>query len=452
MISVNFVRKCAGKQKQGFCQQGGEHDSTRWECPFECNNKDEFRQHCKNICRRVRWREMVEKALERDPPYRCVYFSTDRHHVLAHYQKGNSAITPPTTPQTSPQLQPPTQPQVQQNQQMRFKMNASYQQGVMSPLAPLGLSRSNGSQPHSPRTRSQSTKWVNFGISNGGIGKKDEEFEYDPNISPELAARELKRLRQDNLVSYFDAQTALTIGEASPNGMMTTSTDSTPSSDLKDSVLTIPDNLKTEELIDSVEKKLELSHEMCALAIDRLHKQGFVIVAGLRTLKKEGWERLDLPLAIEEELKTQLAMRGVANWNYGTQTYPTNNNNWALPMTNNISPMNVMQNSMSPTYYNMQTYNGTMQPVYFSYQYENSDDSGYELSSANVSMEHVHHQETERRGQKRSYSGSMKTRADKRGQDIDDPDSLVDEEEAIDSAVEHSKAIHQLVAIKDTKT
>lgn len=45
---------------------------------------------------------------------------------------------------------------------------------------------------------------------------------------------------------------------------------------------------------------------MCQAAVETLHKQGFVIAAGLKTLKKDGWARLGLPLAIEEELKTQI--------------------------------------------------------------------------------------------------------------------------------------------------
>jgi hypothetical protein len=45
---------------------------------------------------------------------------------------------------------------------------------------------------------------------------------------------------------------------------------------------------------------------MCQAAIETLHKQGYVIAAGLKTLKKDGWARLGLPLAIEEELKTQI--------------------------------------------------------------------------------------------------------------------------------------------------
>jgi hypothetical protein len=50
---------------------------------------------------------------------------------------------------------------------------------------------------------------------------------------------------------------------------------------------------------------------MCTTAIDTLHKQGFVIAAGLKTLKKDGWARLGLPLAIEEELKTQIMSKGM---------------------------------------------------------------------------------------------------------------------------------------------
>jgi len=51
--------------------------------------------------------------------------------------------------------------------------------------------------------------------------------------------------------------------------------------------------------------------------LKKLHKQGFIIVSGLKSLKKESWEKLSLPLAIEEELKNQLAQsRAFAPW-YG---------------------------------------------------------------------------------------------------------------------------------------
>jgi len=75
---------------------------------------------------------------------------------------------------------------------------------------------------------------------------------------------------------------------------------------------TMPDSTKTEELMDGIEKRLEIPHEMCQAALDKLHKQGFVLVAGLKTLTKELWMRLGLPLAIEEELKNQI---------YGRVTY-----------------------------------------------------------------------------------------------------------------------------------
>jgi len=62
-------------------------------------------------------------------------------------------------------------------------------------------------------------------------------------------------------------------------------------------------------------------------------KQGFVIICGLRTLKKEGWEKLNLPLAIAEEMKNQLGINRTGDvftehhnvpihhsgsWNYGS--------------------------------------------------------------------------------------------------------------------------------------
>eukprot|EP01118_Nematostelium_gracile_P011645 TRINITY_DN4165_c0_g1_i1.p1 TRINITY_DN4165_c0_g1~~TRINITY_DN4165_c0_g1_i1.p1 ORF type:complete len:178 (+),score=59.53 TRINITY_DN4165_c0_g1_i1:64-597(+) len=65
--------------------------------------------------------------------------------------------------------------------------------------------------------------------------------------------------------------------------------------------------MKTADWIESIEKKLELSHDTAQAALDKLHKHGFVNISVLKNLKKEGWERLDLPANIEEEMKTQIA-------------------------------------------------------------------------------------------------------------------------------------------------
>jgi len=85
----------------------------------------------------------------------------------------------------------------------------------------------------------------------------------------------------------------------------------------------VPDNTRTEELMDAVEKKLQVPHELCAAALDLLHKHGFFIAAGLKTLSKEAWERLNLlglPLAIVEELKIQLSTKALVN-NLSTPVY-----------------------------------------------------------------------------------------------------------------------------------
>jgi hypothetical protein len=55
---LQLVRKCMGKNKQAECLQNQEHNNTRWECSFETPSKDEFMKHCKNIYKRVKWREL----------------------------------------------------------------------------------------------------------------------------------------------------------------------------------------------------------------------------------------------------------------------------------------------------------------------------------------------------------------------------------------------------------
>jgi hypothetical protein len=75
--------------------------------------------------------------------------------------------------------------------------------------------------------------------------------------------------------------------------------------------LAVPDTMKVEELMELIEKKLELTHEMVLAASEKLLKQGYTIVSGLKSLTKEGWDKLELPLAIEEELKNQITPSGI---------------------------------------------------------------------------------------------------------------------------------------------
>ncbi|PRP79128.1 hypothetical protein PROFUN_11684 [Planoprotostelium fungivorum] len=73
--------------------------------------------------------------------------------------------------------------------------------------------------------------------------------------------------------------------------------------------LSLPDTFKTEELMNLLEKKLALDHDMCVSALSKLHSQGFNILGPLRALSKEAWLRLELPLALEEEIKSQIASK-----------------------------------------------------------------------------------------------------------------------------------------------
>jgi len=83
----------------------------------------------------------------------------------------------------------------------------------------------------------------------------------------------------------------------------------------KDEVV-IADNMKIEEFVDQVCRKLEIPSEMAQITAQKLKDHGFQITAGLKNLKKESWEKIDLPLAIEEEMKSQIAGK-VYNQFYG---------------------------------------------------------------------------------------------------------------------------------------
>jgi len=237
----SLVRKCLGKNKQNDCLQNTEHNNTRWECSFETQNRDEFMKHCKNISKRVKWRDLIDNAkTDKEGFFRCVYYSTDRHHVENHYQKGSADMTLSPSPQ----------------QVMRYR---SFMQ--------------------------------QRGYGSGRKGKRDmDDADDDDNISPEDTAREMKKLKQDaSLLGFFQEQHM--DGANGESGK---------------EVVNLPDGMKTVDLIVTIIKKLELAQEMGDMAIEKLHKQGFIIASGLKSLKKEGWEKLALPLAIEEELRNQI--------------------------------------------------------------------------------------------------------------------------------------------------
>jgi len=258
--TVSLVRKCLGKNKQNDCLQNAEHNNTRWECNFETQNKDEYLKHLKNILKRVKWRDLVEgNKPDKDGWYRCVYYSTDRHHVENHYHKGSAdALTP------SPQ------------QVMRYKNYYLQQQ-----------------KGHPGKGGKSSKRWVNF---TGGKREADDDDEE----SSEYASREMKKLKQDaSLLGFFQEQHAM----ADPNAEGRES-------------LTVPDNMKIEDLLEIIEKKLELNHDMVLSAIEKLTKQGYLVVSALKNLSKEGWDKLDLPLAIEEEIKNQTTATAYNPW-YG---------------------------------------------------------------------------------------------------------------------------------------
>lgn len=148
-------------------------------------------------------------------------------------------------------------------------------------------------------------------LSIGGKRELEEEDEEDPqgSISPEFALREIKRMKHDSsLLSFFQENHTANLDGGSHMDHLESKEGETVSIISLMYAVPLPDNLKVADLIDSIQKKLELPVEMCAAALEKLHKNGYVIISGLKTLKKEGWERLELPLALEEELKQQISM------------------------------------------------------------------------------------------------------------------------------------------------
>eukprot|EP01117_Protostelium_nocturnum_P013124 TRINITY_DN4878_c0_g2_i1.p1 TRINITY_DN4878_c0_g2~~TRINITY_DN4878_c0_g2_i1.p1 ORF type:complete len:327 (-),score=65.18 TRINITY_DN4878_c0_g2_i1:46-1026(-) len=115
-------------------------------------------------------------------------------------------------------------------------------------------------------------------------GGKRNEFEGD-----EVNSRDMKKMRQDaSLLQSFAWH---------ENGGSINDPDS----------IALPDSMRIEELLEQIEKKLHLPHEMITNTLQKMTLEGFIIIGTLRSLKREGWSRLNLPIALEEELKTQLA-------------------------------------------------------------------------------------------------------------------------------------------------
>jgi len=237
-------RKCQGKSKHDTCLQGADHPNTRWECSFETLTKEDLQKHAKNIMKRTKWRELVDSVKpDKDGIFRCVYFSSDRHHVENHYLKGQEITSP-----GSPNLR-------------------SYKAPYTGPI-PINGKNKNGKRVSWP------------------FDSRTPEGLMDGSISPELAAREMKRMKQDaSLLGLFQENQAT-------------------EADKENEEKGLQDSIKTEDLIKSIETRLEIPHDLCQQAMEKLHKQGFMIVYGLKNLKKEGWERLGLPMAIEQELKS----------------------------------------------------------------------------------------------------------------------------------------------------
>eukprot|EP01119_Soliformovum_irregulare_P007649 TRINITY_DN2009_c0_g1_i2.p1 TRINITY_DN2009_c0_g1~~TRINITY_DN2009_c0_g1_i2.p1 ORF type:complete len:439 (+),score=139.87 TRINITY_DN2009_c0_g1_i2:109-1425(+) len=263
-----MVRKCLGK-KQTDCLQASDHANTRWECNFETQNKDEYNKHSKNIAKRVKWRDLVDNIKpDKEGWYRCVYYSTDRHHVEGHYQKGSEMTSSPAAPG-----------------------GVDYYRGA-NPYAMNDWRAYPGMAAAAAAQKKMGKRW--------GYGSKPED-EDDENISADVADREVKKFRQDsNLMGYGDSQGEGDKDEHYP--------------------YLLQDTMKTEELMETIERRLELNHEMTKQANDKLIEAGYVNVGNLRAIKREDFAKLGLPIAVEEEIKTQIT--NTSRSMYNTYMYP----------------------------------------------------------------------------------------------------------------------------------
>lgn len=68
----------------------------------------------------------------------------------------------------------------------------------------------------------------------------------------------------------------------------------------------ISDNSKTCDILELIQKKLMIPEELITKSQQILLREGFFILLSLRNLKHQMWERLNLPLVIEAELKSIL--------------------------------------------------------------------------------------------------------------------------------------------------
>jgi len=323
--------------------QSGDHPNTRWECAFETRSRDEYLKHCKNIQKRSKWRDQIV-SIKPDPHgvYRCSYNSTDRHHVENHFQKGN----------TGPSLYPsPESPLGTRYKNYWMQQHRHFQQG------PGGKAKS-------------SKRWVNFALAEGKQSHGDDDEE----------GREFKRFKTDlNSMSYFDSLDQED-NEREEVGVV------------RAFHVSLPDSVKIEEVFDAVIRKIDLAKEVVDEGMEKLQKSGYFVIGSLKNLRKDAWERLSLPRAVEDELRQLISSSKSLFSHYGYAYYgnhPHTQQQYSHPAPPPPLPVGAQPGSLSTGVVHSVTPFGAVpywQPtslqlgshMYYPYQYasEDSEDLG----------------------------------------------------------------------------
>lgn len=199
--------------------------------------------------------------------YRCVYHAVDRHHVENHFHKAE----PPDLSESP---------------------SSSIRHKSMVPRP--GIQLLSPQQQYGRYQQQLLMKKRNGNRGNEADVEDDDE------------QKEIKKMRQDAslLQSFAWAE------NGDSNGTRRVSSRYSLdfySNGLDPNAFPLPDLMKVEELMEHIEKKLQLPHAMVTKTVEKLHGNAFFTLGSLRSLKREGWTRLGLPLALEEEVKSQLS-------------------------------------------------------------------------------------------------------------------------------------------------
>eukprot|EP00027_Filamoeba_sp_ATCC50430_P018505 CAMPEP_0168565438 /NCGR_PEP_ID=MMETSP0413-20121227/13844_1 /TAXON_ID=136452 /ORGANISM="Filamoeba nolandi, Strain NC-AS-23-1" /LENGTH=442 /DNA_ID=CAMNT_0008597307 /DNA_START=287 /DNA_END=1616 /DNA_ORIENTATION=+ len=275
--------------------------------------------------------------------WQCVYYSSDRKHVENHFKSStnptteinnssgsNSSVMSISSSEDSQASspQPYTDMLLSPTTNSPASSNPGTPNNAFKAVTPSRLTRtvshpvivhSTTTKPSKLQKRFSYEQNNNTKNNNTGSPKKkrsDDEAQdilsYMRMFPSELSKRVKTELMlaQSNRQAYSEPEntppTLLHEDEYNNNHAVTPRTSSPIQLSANSPPPCFSDNTKIEDLLEHIQKKLLLADNLYNETLQKLHKEGFMIVSTLRQLTDELWSRLSLPLAVEMELKREL--------------------------------------------------------------------------------------------------------------------------------------------------